>query len=161
MKEIIFRKAKAGDRIPLDELFREELEYHRSLMPTVFKVPETVVSEEWLASILDNEDRFLVVSELEGRIVAVILYGVGKSPEDGIFRERHFGYIEELVITERLRRMGLGLKLLDHALSELGSLGLKDVEIHVWESNTMGLDFYGKHGFVTIRRRMRRTLDPR
>ena len=159
MNEIIFRKARPEDRVPLDELFREELEYHKSLMPDVFKVPETVVSEEWLGAILAAKDRFLVVSEYEGNIVAAILYGMGKSPEDSIFRERHFGYIEELVVTEQLQRMGLGLKLLDHALSELGSRGLKDVEIHVWESNTMGLDFYGKHGFVTIRRRMRRTLE--
>ena len=154
MDEIVVREAEQGDKILLDALFREELELHRKLMPDIFTIPETVVNEAWLESVLEGEDRSLVVAEHEGRIVAAILYRVAMSPDGPIFRERTFGYVEELVVSEDFRGKGVGQKLLAHAARDLGSRGITEIEVNVWENNVMGCAFYEKQGFMTVQRRM-------
>lgn len=74
MNELIIREAKLDDRISLDELFREELEYHESLMPDIFKISEIVVDEQWLKSILNNNNSFLVISDYNENLVGATYY---------------------------------------------------------------------------------------
>lgn len=154
MDEIAVREAEQGDRALLDALFREELELHRKLMPDIFTIPGTVVNEAWLESVLKDEDRSQVVAEHGGRIVAAILYRVVMSPDDPIFRERTFGYVEELVVTDGFRRKGIGQGLLAHAARDLETKGITEIEINVWETNVKGRSFYEKEGFRTVQRRM-------
>ena len=154
MNEVVVREAEQGDLLLLDALFREELEFHKKLMPDIFTIPETVVNEAWLESILEDEDRSLVVAEHEGRILAAILYRVMASSDDPIFRERRFGYVEELVVSDGLRRKGIGQGLLTHAVRDLEARGITEIEVNVWETNVMARSFYEKHGFRTLQRRM-------
>ncbi|MHA2219154.1 MAG: GNAT family N-acetyltransferase, partial [Candidatus Hodarchaeales archaeon] len=141
-----------------DKLFREELEYHKSLMPDIFKIPEIVVSEKWLVSILNGEDIYLVVSEYEGKIVGAILYKIGNNPEDIIIKERKYGYIEEMIVSKSFRGKGIGKKLLDYVVNDFKAKNLKEIEIDVWEKNEIGLRFYEEQGFKTIRRRMKKEI---
>jgi ribosomal protein S18 acetylase RimI-like enzyme len=158
MNELIIREGELQDRALLDELFREELEYHKSLMSDIFKIPEIVVSEKWLVSILNNNDIYLVVSEHKGKIVGAILYKIEKSLEDTLLNERKYGYIEEMIVTESLRGKRIGKKLLDYVINDFQIKNIKEIEIDVWEKNEIGLRFYEDHGFKTIRRRMKKEI---
>ncbi len=155
MNELIIRKAQLDDRISLDELFREELVYHESLMPEIFKVPTIVVDEQWLKPILNNDSSFLVISVYDGDIVGAILYKIKVNQDDPILKERKFGYIEEMIVKGSFRRQGIGKQLLDYAIKDLSSQDIKDIEINVWENNEIGRGFYKKYGFKTIQRRMK------
>jgi ribosomal protein S18 acetylase RimI-like enzyme len=155
MREDIIREAELKDQEPLDELFFEELRYHKSLLPDKFKIPKTLVNETWLESILSNEREFLVVYESKENIVGVILYKIKTESQDIILNEREFGYIEELIVTKSYRGMEIGKKLLDYAIKDLKEHGISDIELHIWEKNEMGMGFYEKYGFLTIQRRMK------
>jgi ribosomal protein S18 acetylase RimI-like enzyme len=158
MNELLIREGELKDRALLDELFREELEYHKSLMPDKFKIPDIVVSEKWLDSILDNNDIYLIVSEYKGKIVGAILYKIEKNHEDILLKERKYGYIEEMIVSESYRGKGIGKKLLNYAINDFKTKSLKDFEIDVWEKNKIGLRFYENQGFKTIRRRMKKEI---
>ena len=158
MNEFKLREAKLDDRIQLDELFHEELEYHKSLMPNLFKIPEKVIDESWLKSILTNKNTFLVVSDYNGTIVGVVLYKIDAYPDDNIYKERKFGYIEEMIVKESFRGKGIGNKLLDYAIKDLKTRDIIDIELNVWENNTIGQRFFKKHRFKTIQRRMKLDL---
>lgn len=158
MNKLTVREGELKDRTSLDELFREELEYHKNLLPDIFKIPEILVSEKWLESILDNDNIFLVVSEYNEKIVGTILYKIEKNPEDPILKERKYGYIEEMIVKESFRGKGIGKKLLDYATEDFKSKDLKEIEINVWENNEIGLRFYEEQGFKTIRRRMKKEI---
>ncbi len=158
MNELTVREGELKDRTSLDELFREELEYHKNLLPDIFKIPEILVSEKWLESILNNNDIFLVVSEYNEKIVGAILYKIEKNPEDLILKERKYGYIEEMIVKESFRGKGIGKKLLDYAAEDLKQRDQKELEISVWENNEIGLRFYEERGFKTIRRRMKKKI---
>jgi ribosomal protein S18 acetylase RimI-like enzyme len=155
MRENKIREAELKDRESLDELFFEELRYHKSLLPDTFKIPGTLVNETWLESILANEREFLVVFESKGKIVGVILYKIRTESPDIILNEREFGYVEELIVTESYRGMEIGKKLLDYAIRDLKEHGISEVELNIWEKNEMGMGFYEKYGFLTIQRRMK------
>lgn len=159
MNGMTTREAELKDRNSLDQLFREELEYHKSLLPDIFKIPEIMVSEEWLESILYNNELYLVVSEYEGRIVGAILYKVEKNPDDSLLKDRKYGYIEEMIVSEIYREKGIGKQLLDYAIKDFQTKYLKEIEIDVWEKNKTGLKFYEDHGFKTIRRRMKTEIE--
>jgi ribosomal protein S18 acetylase RimI-like enzyme len=158
MNDSILREATLTDMISLAALFREELKYHQRLMPDVFKIPEVVVEEPWLESILNDKKKFLIVSEYEGIIVGAILYRIETNPDDIIFLERRYGYIEEMIITESLRGKGIGKELLDYAVNDLRTKKIDEIEMNVWDNNITGLKFYKKYGFKTIQRRMKMVL---
>lgn len=139
----------------LDELFREELVFHKSIMPDTFQIPDIEVSEKWLSSILNCNTDFLVVEELDTDIVGAILYMIMTNPDDAIFQERKSGYIQEMIVSESSRGKGLGKELLDFTINDLKTKNVFDVELNIWENNEIGLEFYKKYGFKTIQRRMR------
>jgi ribosomal protein S18 acetylase RimI-like enzyme len=159
MDELIIREAELNDRNSLNQLFYEELEYHMSLLPDIFKTPEIVVSEKWLESILNTYDIHLIVSEYKKIIVGAILYKIEKNPEDILLNERKFGYIEEIIVSEPFRGKGIGKKLLDYAINDFQIKNINEIEIDVWEKNKIGLKFYEDQGFITIRRRMKKEIE--
>ena len=158
MNEFNLRVAVLDDKKQLDEIFREELEFHKSILPNFFKIPEIVIDEQWLNSILTNKNTFLVVSDNNGTIIGAILYKIDTNPDDAIYKERKFGYIEELIVKALFRRKGIGNKLLNYAINDLKTRDIIDIELHVWENNTVGQKFFKKHQFKTIQRRMRLNL---
>lgn len=158
MNEPVIREAKLDDRVALDELFREELRYNMNLMPKMFRMPDTVVSEAWLESIIEDGDIFLTVAECSGTIVGAILYRIREGPDDVILRKRRFGYVEEMIVEESSRGKGIGKALMDHAIERLKTIDIVEIELDVWDKNDLGLRFYEKNGFSTIQRRMRRII---
>jgi ribosomal protein S18 acetylase RimI-like enzyme len=158
MNELNLREAILDDRIQLDELFREELEYHARLLPNIFKIPEIVIDELWLKTILTNKNTFLVVSDQNGKIVGAILYKIDANPGDAIYEERKFGYIEELIVKEIFRGKGIGKKMFDYAINDLKNRDIIDIELNVWENNTTAQKFFKNHKFKTIQRRMKLDL---
>ena len=155
MDRLVLREARPNDRKSLDELFHEELRYHRDLMPDIFKIPDVVVEESWLESVLNDNITFLVVAEYSEKIVGAILYKIVDQIGDIILKKRRFGYIEEMIVQESCRRKGIGEALLDHAVENLKAKHIKKIEINVWENNDIGIRFYEKYGLKTIRRRMK------
>ena len=109
--------------------------------------------------VLEDKRAFLVVAELQGKIAGAVLYRIREAEEDPILRERSFGYIEELAVREVFRDKGIGKQLLEHSIQDLEAKGLTDIELHVWESNPIGIGFYEKHGFRTVQRRMKMRTD--
>lgn len=155
MDHLVLRDARPNDRKALDKLFQEELRYHRELMPDAFNVPDIVVEESWLESILSDNVTFLVVAEYSEKIVGAVLYKIVHQTGDIILKKRSYGYIEEMIVQEPYRRKGIGEALLDHAVESLKARQIKNIEINVWENNEIGMSFYEKYGFQTIRRRMK------
>jgi len=156
---IELREATLADRVPLDELFREELEYHVSLMPDMFSTLVTVVDETWLGAILKDDTAFMVVAESREGILGAIFYRIMANPDDPMLRERRFGYIEELVVQELFRGKGIGNELLGYAIEDLKRRDIHDIELDVWENNIPGSRFFERHGFTVMRKRMKRRTD--
>ncbi len=74
----------------------------------------------------------------EGKIIGTVLGG-----NDG-----RRGYIYHLAVHQNFQKIGLGKALLEKCLLSLRSEGIKKCHIFVISSNTEGLDFWTKMGWL-------------
>ena len=77
------------------------------------------------------------VAEWEGGIVGSVMAGY-----DG-----HRGWINYLAVDPRLRRGGLGRRLMDHAEAELRALGCPKINLQVRSGNADVIGFYEHIGY--------------
>ena len=76
------REARAEDRVSLNDLYSQELEYHKKLLPDLFNVPETLIDDSWVESVIKSENEYLAVLEIDDSIVGAILYKIKTTPND-------------------------------------------------------------------------------
>jgi ribosomal protein S18 acetylase RimI-like enzyme len=72
------------------------------------------------------------------------------------YRRPQLGLIETLAVLPEFRRLGIGIKLVQYAMSKLFQNGMEASLITTWETNEAALAMYEKLGFKTI---MRKKID--
>lgn len=60
-------------------------------------------------------------------------------------------WLEDLWVSSRFRRQGVGLALLRHAEKEIAARGIARAHLHVVASNKRTIAFYQKHGWQPVR----------
>jgi ribosomal protein S18 acetylase RimI-like enzyme len=158
MCQITSRAAVLEDREELEEIFLEELRFHKDLLPDIFNIPKEIITTDWLRNIIDDENWSFLVFEYDGGLAGAIIYKVMESPEDVILKKRRFGYIEEMIVKEEFRGRGIGKRMVEVVSEDLRSKGITDIELDVWEKNENALGFYRKNGFIDMRRKMCKSL---
>jgi GNAT superfamily N-acetyltransferase len=105
------------------------------------KEPEAVLTspEEYLADFRDG--RFeCQVAELDGRVVGMILYFMAYSSWKGKML-----YLDDFVVTEACRGLGIGQKLYDTFLEEGRRRGCRLVKWQVLDWNEPAIRFYERN----------------
>jgi ribosomal protein S18 acetylase RimI-like enzyme len=69
------------------------------------------------------------------------------------YRRPQLGLIETLAVLPEFRRLGIGMKLVQFAMSKLFQNGMDASLITTWETNEAALALYEKLGFKTILRK--------
>lgn len=135
MKTII-RKATPNDVPAMLQLIKELAAYERE--------PEAVINSE--AMML--EDGFganaiykAFVAETNSNIIGLALYYTAYSTWKGKIL-----YLDDIVVTEKERRNGIGKKLIDALLMEAKQVGINQIRWQVLEWNTPAIEFYKKIG---------------
>ncbi len=135
------RAALPSDRVRLQELWLELIDYHRALdpnYPTVSHLREVVLSEIDEAT---RSFRFrLLVAECAGRIVGFALAEIQRE------RPRP-AWIHELYVELPKRRRGVARLLVDATLDWFGSELSERVYVRVESANQDGLAFWEAHDF--------------
>ncbi len=158
MVEITSREAVLEDREQLEEIFLEELRFHKGLLPDIFNIPKEIITKDWLRNIIDDEIWSFLVFEYEGKLAGAVIYKIMESPEDVILKKRRYGYIEEMIVKEDFRGKGVGKRMLEVVEFDLKARGITEIELDVWEKNENAQGFYRKNGFLDIRRKMCKNL---
>ena len=133
--ETIIRRAVREDCARILELVKELAEYERA--------PEEVtVSLEHFeeSGFGENPVWWAFVAELDGRVEGFALYYVRFSTWKG---QRM--YLEDFLVTEKLRGQGIGKKLFDKLVIEAKEKGFNGVVWQVLEWNGPAINFYKKY----------------
>ncbi|MET3536306.1 GNAT family N-acetyltransferase [Chryseobacterium limigenitum] len=135
MEEIIIRKAVQEDCAPMLELIKELADYEKALHEV------TLTLEQF------TEDGFgkspvwgAFVAEFEGQIVGISLYYDRYSTWKG----RRL-YLEDLVVTEKLRGKQIGKKLFEATLEHGRSNQYSGMVFQVLNWNEPAINFYKKY----------------
>lgn len=92
-----------------------------------------------------RQDRRWLVTEIDGAVAAV----------GGVAVSRDEAEVLVLVVAPRVRRRGIGARLLRRLRHAAAVAGASEVLLEVRETNAPALALYGREGFVEIGRRSR------
>ena len=107
------------------------------------KAPEAVINNEenLLRDGFGADKRFTCfVAEQELQIIGIALFYNAYSTWKG-----RYIYLDDIVVTEKFRRGGVGKKLFDEVIHHAESIGANQLRWHVLEWNTPAIEFYRKY----------------
>jgi ribosomal protein S18 acetylase RimI-like enzyme len=156
---VIIRQATEADFDPVGRIFADENKFHADLLPDRFQIADPIMTREWFHEIIGNENKALLVADLNNELVGLILIELRTNPDDPIFVPRRYAYVDEVAVTTSQRGQGIGRLLMAQAHEWIVAQGVKEVELNVWESNTGAIAFYEELGYQPLRRRLRFLLD--
>jgi ribosomal protein S18 acetylase RimI-like enzyme len=96
-----------------------------------------------VARILNDRRRGWIKAVDGGSIVGVVYH----------YRRPQLGLIETLAVLPEFRRLGIGKKLVQYAMSKLFQNGMEATLITTWETNVVALTMYQELGFKMILRK--------
>ena len=157
---MIIREASAADCGALGELLGEADSLHRENLPGRFKRPEGPVrAREYLLSLMADPDVALFLAVEGERLIGVVHVLIRETRDIPILVSRRYGFVENLVVREGLRRKGIGSALMERAHEWAKSRGATEIELNVYEFNQSAIGLYRKLGYGTISRYMGRALN--
>lgn len=154
----MIREAEINDLGVLASLFIVENKHNSSLAPDVVRETEDVLNVPELEGILVDENQSLIVSERDGVVVGALLGNFTKVPERRWTQQRSYGYVEELVVSQKSRRQGVANELIAHFVVWAQSKGAGSVDLHVWSNNHEATGFYNQSGFVATQHLLTKKL---
>lgn len=132
---LTIRNAVLEDCQRLMELIRELASFEKAPQEV------TVSMEEFEdAGFGINPVWWAFVAEYNGHIVAMSLYYIRYSTWKG----RRL-YLEDIIVTEEMRGMGIGKELLDHTINYAKENGFSGMMWQVLDWNKPAIDFYKKY----------------
>jgi ribosomal protein S18 acetylase RimI-like enzyme len=152
------RRATPADRAAIGRLWQEMMDYHCTLDPEVFALAEDALScwLEWFDTILQDENRIVLVAEVDGQPIGYVHGTVGETPP--VYAQRKHGAIVEISVTASWRRRGVGGQLVGALFDWFRQRGLAEVRLGRSPHNPLATDFWRKLGFEPHMVQMRRVL---
>jgi ribosomal protein S18 acetylase RimI-like enzyme len=157
--ESFIREANPEDYESLCEVFSEIDTLHRGALPHVYRKPDGPGrSEEYISSVIADENTALFVAQSDGGIVGLVQILLREASDISIMVPRRYATIGTLVVKRGFRRSGVGRALMERAHQWAQARGASQVELGVWEFNKGARAFYERLGYSTASRRMCRVL---
>ena len=154
------RPAQLADYAGLCELFEQGDALHRRALPQVFRQAQGPARDpEFVSEILARDDAELLMAEVSGAVVGLVQVVERAAPALPILVPRRYAVVETLVVAPKLRRRGIGRRLMGAAHAWAGTRGLATVELNVWAFNQGAVAFYEALGYQVARQVMVRRLE--
>ena len=158
MSDFLIRKAEISDAEELSDLIKESMTtYCEDSRIKSNRLESMTESVESIAYRIKNSDGLCLVKD--GSILGTITLSVTDNPLKYSFSEKsekalekydRIGYISRFAVKNTLRKTGLGVTLMNEALTLAGEYGLKGVVLHTAVENKSMAEFYGNRGFRLI-----------
>jgi ribosomal protein S18 acetylase RimI-like enzyme len=133
---------------------------HRQRLPYIYRQPVGPVREwDYFAGLLADENVGIFLAELAGEPVGFIHVMTAQTRELPLLVPRRFAVIDNLVVTEHARRLGIGSLLMEQAELWAQEHGLTTIELTVYEFNQGAIALYERTGYETLFRRMSKMLE--
>lgn len=128
------------------ELWGEHVDFHAQCDPRFLRVDGSEDGfAEHIRSHLGKTDYLLVVAEIDGEVVGFLNGQLLQYPP--CFARREHGFIDNLAVSARWQRNGIGTALLEKAMAWFAAKGASTVEGKVLLSNSVAMGFWRKTRF--------------
>ncbi|SFA81546.1 MULTISPECIES: GNAT family N-acetyltransferase [unclassified Bacillus (in: firmicutes)] len=145
------REAKVKDFHQMLEIYKELDEIHRLEHPDIFIEPEGDARPlEYIQNQIEDDDKYLVVAELDNLIVGFVECVVMESSTFPVMKKRKWVELNSLVVLKSFQSKGIGKMLLDCVVEWSNKKRINRIELKVFNFNTSAREFYSKAGFKNI-----------
>ena len=138
MNNVFLRKATECDLPAIEKLMMELIES----MDSKEDIDTNMVFENSL-KLLSEASSHLLVGEMNGAVIGFINFTMRKT----LLHSGPSGLIDEVVVTKRYRKRGVGKQLIHAAIEKCKELGCREVEVSTELTNADAREFYKKCGF--------------
>ena len=145
----VIRKAKKEDFDAIEKLY-EELEEDAVLyQPEHFVFSKKGERSKQLEQIMQNENQIMLVAEDEsdGKTIGFAHVTFAHTKNFSCLKPQSNIYLQDLVVTKKLRSRGTGTQLLNAAKEYGSEKGADFFRTQVFPQNKDGLRFYERNGF--------------
>ena len=144
---ITIRKAKKEDSEVLENLYTELEEDAVLYQPEHFVFSRKGQRSKQLDQILESENQIMLVAEDAGNVIGFAHVTFAHAKEISCLKPQSNIYLQDLVVTKKLRSRGTGTLLLN-AAKEYGKEKKADFfRTQVFPQNKDGMCFYERNGF--------------
>jgi len=140
------RKMRVGDAGALADLWLEMVLYHAKCDP-YWRVKRNSKGgyAEYMRGMLGAPDKIVYVAHEDGEIVGFVLALLDKRSR--VFRQAGVGGIQDLAVTAKWRRKGIGRRLVRKVWGWFEEKGVRTVEVRAATANPLATAFWKSMGF--------------
>jgi ribosomal protein S18 acetylase RimI-like enzyme len=140
------REAHSDDVEGLVELWIELMDFHRDRDPFFSRSDDAHDRfGEFIKTKMESDEAVVLVAEQDGSLIGFSMAMVRDYPP--VFETVRHGFIQDVIVTERARRQGIGKQLYEETLAWIRSQGISRVELEVASSNPVSQAFWYQMGF--------------
>jgi len=159
MSEFIVRRAKLEDLEGICKVFSLADTLHRQAHPEIFReAGDPADIKDYLLLGIQSDDAVVLVAELSGEIMGAIIAWARQTHDIPMLIERTFVSVDNIVVAEGYRNLGVGKSLMEQVHLWVQTRGLKEIQLTVWDFNEGAQTFYKNLGYQMLRHRMRMEL---
>jgi ribosomal protein S18 acetylase RimI-like enzyme len=146
-REIIIRRADAKDVPSIVELWKELMDFHKE-RDRFFSRSATghKAFADFITGHILSDTSCVLVAEVNKGIIGYCFAVISKYPP--VLEIQEYGLVQDLGVTEKYQRRGIGKRLLKETQSWFFEKGVHRIEARVAKSNKLATDFWAKMGFT-------------
>lgn len=139
------RNAQIEDVNKISELMLQVAKIHSNARKDIFKEKSIEEIKTEFNNRINNKENILVAEE-NNNIYGVIVYKIKEVKEHINLKDRTTLYIDELVVDEKVRKMGIGKNLFSEVKKIAKEKNYDAVDLNCWNFNESAIQFYEKCG---------------
>lgn len=144
---LAIRAAAPGDEQLAAALNAFVHDLHRSRRPDRFTPTHTDEVAAWFASLLQKPTTLMWIAEQDGVPVGYVLALLHERAANPFSPARSWCEIDQIAVDEVWRRHGIARALVEHALLEVRSRGIRAIELSAWAFNETAQRAFRQLGF--------------
>jgi GNAT superfamily N-acetyltransferase len=154
------KAAQTSDLADLVDLNNAIQRQHADGYPNDFRHPtDRAEVREFFAHRLDHEDHeVLIVRSVAGLAIGYFWHEVKRSQPNPFSKPKTRLLIHHVFVRPSHRRQGIADALFDKAHEAATALGVDEISLNTWASNSAAHKFFARQGFEALRIDMRKAL---
>ena len=157
-EQLRVRPAQEKDIPEIMDLLVQVNMVHHNGRPDLFKGPTTKYTEQELRHILSEKESPVFVCTDETGCVLGHGFCIFEHYGGQLMQERDTLYIDDICVSEKARRRGVGRALYTYILDFARKAGCYNVTLNVWNCNPAAMKFYESLGLVPYKVGMEKIL---